>query len=55
MWLFGWSLEAGLCFLLLAFLLALSAIDLEEMLLPDLLVLPLLPAGLLFRAFMATA
>ena len=49
-WLFGWSLEAGLCFLLLAFLLALSAIDLEEMLLPDLLVLPLLPAGLLFQS-----
>ncbi len=49
-WLFGWSFEAGLCFLLLAFLLALSAIDLEEMLLPDLLVLPLLPAGLLFQS-----
>jgi leader peptidase (prepilin peptidase)/N-methyltransferase len=49
-WLFGWSREAGLCFLLLAFLLALSAIDLEEMLLPDLLVLPLLPAGLLFQS-----
>jgi leader peptidase (prepilin peptidase)/N-methyltransferase len=48
--LFGWSLEAGLCFVLLAFLLALSAIDLEEMLLPDLLVLPLLPAGLLFQS-----
>jgi len=49
-WLFGWSLEAGLCFLLLTFLLALSAIDLEEMLLPDLLVLPLLPVGLLFQS-----
>lgn len=49
-WLFGWSLEAGLSFLLLATLLALSAIDLGEMLLPDLLVLPLLPAGLLFQS-----
>jgi prepilin signal peptidase PulO-like enzyme (type II secretory pathway) len=48
--LFGWSLEGGLCFLLLALLLALSAIDLKEMLLPDILVLPLLPAGLLFQA-----
>lgn len=49
-WLFGWSLEGGLSFLLLALLLALSAIDLREMLLPDLLVLPLLPAGLLFQS-----
>ena len=48
--LFGWSLEAGLSFLLLASLLALCAIDLQEMLLPDLLVLPLLPAGLLFQS-----
>jgi prepilin signal peptidase PulO-like enzyme (type II secretory pathway) len=31
-------------------LLALSAIDLETMLLPDVLVFPLLPAGLLFQA-----
>jgi len=50
MQLFGWSLEGGLCFLLLTTLLALSAIDLKEMLLPDLLVLPLLPAGLLFQS-----
>jgi leader peptidase (prepilin peptidase)/N-methyltransferase len=48
--LFGWSLEGSLCFLLLTTLLALSAIDLREMLLPDLLVLPLLPAGLLFQS-----
>lgn len=48
--LFGWSLEGGLSFLLLTTLLALSAIDLKEMLLPDLLVLPLLPAGLLFQS-----
>lgn len=47
--LFGWSLEGALSFLLLTVLLALSAIDLKEMLLPDLLVLPLLPAGLLFQ------
>jgi leader peptidase (prepilin peptidase)/N-methyltransferase len=46
---FGWSLEGGLSFLLLTILLALSAIDFREMLLPDLLVLPLLPAGLLFQ------
>lgn len=49
-WLFGWSLQAGLSFLLLTTLLALSAIDLREMLLPDLLVLPLLPLGLLFQS-----
>lgn len=48
--LFGWSLEGALSFLLLASLLALSAIDLREMLLPDLLVLPLLPCGLLFQS-----
>ncbi len=48
--LFGWSLEGALSFLLLTSLLALSAIDLREMLLPDLLVLPLLPAGLLFQS-----
>jgi leader peptidase (prepilin peptidase)/N-methyltransferase len=47
--LFGWTIEGGLSFLLLALLLALCAIDLKEMLLPDLLVLPLLPAGLLFQ------
>ncbi len=47
--LFGWSLEAALSFLLLASLLALSAIDLRDMLLPDLLVLPLLPLGLLYN------
>ena len=47
---FGWSLEGALGFLLLTSLLALSAIDLKEMLLPDLLVLPLLPVGLLFQS-----
>lgn len=48
-WLFGWSGEALLCFVLLASLIALTAIDLKEQLLPDVLVLPLLPLGLLFH------
>jgi prepilin signal peptidase PulO-like enzyme (type II secretory pathway) len=47
--LFGWSAQGALCFLLLSLLLVLSAIDLEEMLLPDVLVLPLLPAGLAWQ------
>lgn len=47
--LYGWTAQAGLCFALLATLLALTAIDLREMLLPDILVLPLLPLGLLFQ------
>ena len=49
--LLGWSAEGALAFLLMAVLLALSAIDLREMLLPDILVAPLLPAGLIFQAF----
>jgi leader peptidase (prepilin peptidase)/N-methyltransferase len=49
-WLYGWSGEAALCFALLASLIALTAIDLKEQLLPDVLVLPLLPLGLLFHA-----
>jgi prepilin signal peptidase PulO-like enzyme (type II secretory pathway) len=48
--LFGWSLQGGLCFLLLSLLLVLSAIDLEEMLLPDVLVFPLLPVGLIWQS-----
>ena len=48
--LFGWSGEAALCFALLTSLIALTAIDLKEQLLPDILVLPLLPLGLLFHA-----
>ena len=48
--LFGWTAQGALCFLLLAILLALCAIDLAEMLLPDVLVLPLLPLGLLYQS-----
>lgn len=47
---FGWSLQGALCFLLLSLLLVLSTIDLAEMLLPDVLVYPLLPAGLTYQA-----
>ena len=47
----GWSGEALLAFLLMATLLALTAIDMEEQLLPDVLVMPLLPLGILFQAF----
>jgi leader peptidase (prepilin peptidase)/N-methyltransferase len=49
-WLFGWSGEAALCFALLASLIVLTVIDLKEQLLPDVLILPLLPLGLLFHA-----
>jgi leader peptidase (prepilin peptidase)/N-methyltransferase len=49
-WLFGWTGQAALCFVLLASLIALTAIDLKEQLLPDVLLLPLLPLGLLFHA-----
>lgn len=49
-WLFGWSAQGALCFLFLSLLLVLSAIDLEEMLLPDVLVFPLLPLGLVYQA-----
>ena len=48
--LFGWSAQGGLCFLFLCLLLVLSAIDLAEMLLPDVLVFPLLPAGLVWQS-----
>ena len=48
--LFGWSGEAALCFALSASLIALTAIDLQEQLLPDVLVFPLLPLGLWFHA-----
>jgi leader peptidase (prepilin peptidase)/N-methyltransferase len=47
--LFGWTGEAAFCFALLALLLALTAIDLKEQLLPDILLLPLLPLGLWFQ------
>ncbi len=50
-WLFGWSAQGALCFLFLSLLLVLSAIDLEDMLLPDVLVLPLLPLGLIYQAW----
>jgi prepilin signal peptidase PulO-like enzyme (type II secretory pathway) len=50
-YLHGWSAQGALCFLLLSLLLALSAVDLEEMLLPDVLVFPLLPFGLLYQAW----
>ena len=46
---YGWTAQAWLCFSLLAILLTLSAIDLREMLLPDVLVLPLLPMGILYQ------
>jgi prepilin signal peptidase PulO-like enzyme (type II secretory pathway) len=45
----GWSFQAALLFCLLAILLALCAVDLEEMLLPDVLVAPLLPLGFLYQ------
>ena len=48
--LFGWSAQGALCFLLLSLLLLLSVIDLAEMLLPDVLVFPLLPAGLIYQS-----
>ena len=48
--LFGWSAQGALCFLLLSLLLLLSMIDLAEMLLPDVLVFPLLPAGLVYQS-----
>lgn len=48
-YLYGWSAQGALCFLLLSLLVVLSAIDLEEMLLPDVLVAPLLPLGLLYQ------
>ena len=50
-WLYGWSAQGTLCFVLLSLLLVLSAIDLEEMLLPDVLVLPLLPLGLFYQSW----
>ncbi len=46
---FGWTAQAWLCFSLLAVLLTLTAIDIREMLLPDILVLPLLPMGIVFQ------
>lgn len=46
---FGWSGQAAMVFALLAVLLALCAIDLAEMLLPDVLTLPLLPMGILYQ------
>lgn len=46
---YGWTAQAWLCFSLLAILLTLTAIDLREMLLPDILVLPLLPMGIVFQ------
>jgi leader peptidase (prepilin peptidase)/N-methyltransferase len=49
--LYGWSGQGALCFLFLSLLLVLSAIDLEEMLLPDVLVFPLLPLGLLYQSW----
>ena len=48
--LYGWSAQGALCFLFLSLLLVLSAIDLAEMLLPDVLVFPLLPLGLAYQA-----
>lgn len=48
--LYGWTPQAWMCFALLATLLALTAIDIREMLLPDVLVLPLLPLGLVYQA-----
>jgi prepilin signal peptidase PulO-like enzyme (type II secretory pathway) len=50
-WLFGWSVQGVLCFLFLSLLLVLSIIDLEEMLLPDVLVFPLLPLGLAYQSW----
>lgn len=50
-YLYGWSAQGALCFLFLALLLVLSAIDLEEMLLPDVLVAPLLPLGLAYQGW----
>lgn len=50
-WLYGWSTQGALCFLFLSLLLVLSVIDLEEMLLPDVLVFPLLPLGLAYQAW----
>lgn len=48
-YLYGWTAQAWLCFSLLAVLLTLTAIDIREMLLPDMLVFPLLPMGILFQ------
>lgn len=45
----GWTLEALVSFILVAALLALTFIDLEEQLLPDVIVAPLLPLGLIFH------
>ncbi|MBV9549432.1 MAG: prepilin peptidase [Alphaproteobacteria bacterium] len=46
----GWTAQAAWVFGLLAVLLALAMIDLAEQLLPDILVLPLLPLGLCYGA-----
>jgi len=48
-WHFGWGMEAVAAWVLLWFLLALTAIDLETQLLPDALTLPLLWLGLLIN------
>jgi leader peptidase (prepilin peptidase)/N-methyltransferase len=50
-YLYGWSAQGALCFLFLSLLLVLSAIDLAEMLLPDVLVFPLLPLGLAYQTW----
>ena len=49
--LYGWSAQGALCFLFLSLLAVLSAIDLAEMLLPDVLVFPLLPLGLAYQTW----
>lgn len=48
--LLGWTWQGAMVFGLLAVLLALCAIDFAEMLLPDVLVLPLLPLGLFYQS-----
>lgn len=48
-YIFGWSLQAAMVFGFLATLLALCMIDLAELLLPDVLVLPLLPLGIAYQ------
>jgi leader peptidase (prepilin peptidase) / N-methyltransferase len=46
-WHFGWSWEAGCALLVSGFLIAMTGIDLDTQLLPDVLTLPLMWAGLL--------
>jgi leader peptidase (prepilin peptidase)/N-methyltransferase len=50
-YLYGWSAQGALCFLFLSLLLVLCSIDFKEMLLPDVLVFPLLPLGLLYQTW----